>query len=122
MAFYDANLRSLKLAAEGGDADVSYIVKRLTSDAAELFGVDGGHIDVGAKADIILIDPNELANYDGEANVKRIYREEFNNEQLVNRSDGVVNLVVIGGKVAWEVNQPSSDLGRSPMGQVLLAV
>jgi N-acyl-D-aspartate/D-glutamate deacylase len=122
MAFYDANLRSLKLAAEGGEADVSYIVKRLTLDAAELFGVDGGHIDVGAKADIILIDPIALANYDGEANVKRIYREEFNNEQLVNRSDGVVNLVVIGGKVAWEVNQPSSDLGSSPMGQVLLAV
>lgn len=42
MAFYDVNLRSLQLAAEGGDKDVAYMVKRLTKDAADVFGVAGG--------------------------------------------------------------------------------
>jgi len=87
MAFYDCNLRALKLAQEGGDKDVSYMVRRLTRDVSEIFGVKAGSIEVGAKADITIIDPKALENYDGEANVERIYREEFEHEQLVNRSD-----------------------------------
>ncbi|GAA5315490.1 MAG: amidohydrolase family protein [Candidatus Pelagadaptatus aseana] len=121
MAFYDVNLRSLKLAAEGGDQDVSYMVKRLTKDAANLFNVEGGSINVGDKADLILIDPEQLASYDGEANVARVHREEYNHHQLVNRSEGVVPLVMVSGKVAWEDNDFSSDLGKTPMGQLLRA-
>ncbi|MDA9094774.1 amidohydrolase family protein [Porticoccaceae bacterium] len=122
MAFYDVNLRSLKLAATGGDADVSYMVKRLTKDAAEVFGVDGGSIYEGDIADLILVDPEKLAAYDGEEHVKRIHREEFQTEQLVNRSDGVVNLVMIGGHTAWENNDFSSHLGKTPMGRLLRSV
>ena len=122
MAFYDVNLRSLKLAATGGDADVSYMVKRLTKDAAEVFGVDGGSIYEGDIADLILVDPEKLAAYDGEQHVKRIHREEFQTEQLVNRSDGVVNLVMIGGHTAWENNDFNSHLGKTPMGRLLRSV
>ena len=122
MAFYDVNLRSLKLAATGGDADVSYMVKRLTKDAAEVFGVDGGSIYEGDIADLILVDPEKLAAYDGEQHVKRIHREEFQTEQLVNRSDGVVSLVMIGGHTAWENNDFSSHLGQTPMGRLLRSV
>ena len=122
MAFYDVNLRSLQLAAEGGDKDVSYMVKRLTKDAADVFGVAGGTVDEGDVADLILIDPEQLANYDGEGNVQRIHREEFQHEQLVNRSDGVVPFVMIGGHAAWENNEFTSDLGQKPMGRLLRAL
>ena len=122
MAFYDVNLRSLKLAAEGGDGDVSYMVKRLTKDAADVFGVAGGTIHQGDIADLILIDPEQLANYDGENNVQRVHREEFQHEQLVNRSDSVVPLVMIGGHTAWENNNFASDLGQKPMGRLLRAI
>ena len=122
MAFYDVNLRSLQLAAEGGDKDVSYMVKRLTKDAADVFGVAGGTVDEGDVADLILIDPEQLANYDGESNVQRIHREEFQHEQLVNRSDGVVPFVMIGGHAAWENNEFTSDLGQKPMGRLLRAL
>jgi len=122
MAFYDVNLRSLQLAAQGGDKDVSYMVKRLTKDAADVFGVAGGTVDEGDVADLILIDPEQLANYDGEGNVQRIYREEFQHEQLVNRSDGVVPFVMIGGHAAWENNEFTSDLGQKPMGRLLRAL
>ena len=121
MAFYDVNLRSLQLAAQGGDKDVSYMVKRLTKDAADVFGVAGGTVDEGDVADLILIDPEQLANYDGEGNVQRIHREEFQHEQLVNRSDGVVPFVMIGGHVAWENGQFTPDLGQKPMGRLLRA-
>ncbi len=122
MAFYDGNLRSLQLAMQGGDRDVSYLVKRLTVDAAEVFGVDGGTLDIGAMADIILVDPVSLASYDSEANVQRISRHEFGHEQLVNRSDAVVPMVMIAGKVAWQNNEFSKNLGKTKMGQVLRAV
>lgn len=119
MAFYDVNLRSLKLAAQGGDKDVTYMVKRLTQDAAELFGVEGGILDEGAPADVILIDPNKLAQYEGERSAVRITREEIGHEQLVNRSNGVVDLVVIGGKIAWQHDEPAPALGKEKMGRLL---
>jgi len=77
MAFYDVNLRSLKLAADGGEADLNYMVKRLTKDAADVFGVEGGTIYAGDVADLILVDPQALLAYDGEANIQRIYRPEI---------------------------------------------
>ena len=120
MAFYDVNLRCLKIAAQGGDRDVAYMVKRLTRDAADVFGVTGGTINVGDQADLILVDPQQLAQYDGEANIQRVYRKEFQHEQLVNRSDGVVPLVLINGKVAWENNHFSRSFGKKKLGDVVL--
>jgi hypothetical protein len=72
-------------------------------------------------ADLILVDPQQLANYDGEANVIRQYRAEYGNDQLVNRSDGVVPLVMIGGNIAWENDDFSGELGEKPMGRLLKA-
>ena len=122
MAFYDVNLRSLKLASEGGDKDVSYMVKRLTKDAADVFGVDRGTIYEGDVADIILVDPKALSAYDGEKNIQRIYRDEFQHQQLVNRSDDVVPLVVIGGNIAWENNEFHAELGQRRFGDLLKPV
>jgi len=122
MAFYDVNLRCLKLAAEGGEQDLNYMVKRLTVDPAKVFGVDRGTIYKGDVADLILIDPKALADYDGEGNVKRVHREEFENDQLVNRSDGVVSLVLINGQLAWENGDFTAPLGKVKMGELLRPV
>ncbi len=119
MAFYDVNLRSLKLAYEGGEADVAYMVKRLTKDAADVFGVGRGTIYEGDVADLILVDPTVLSAYDGEANIERIYREEFQHQQLVNRSDDVVPLVLIGGRVVWQDNRFTDQLGNVRLGDLL---
>jgi len=119
MAFYDVNLRSLRLAAEGGEQDANYMVKRLTKDAAELFGVDRGSIYEGDVADLILVDPKQLAKYDGESNVERIFREEYQHPQLVNRSDDVVPLVLIKGKIAWQQNSFADSLGQERFGDLL---
>ena len=120
MAFYDGNLRSLKLASETDDErDVAYMVKRLTKDAADVFGVSGGTVYTNDVADLILVDPGVLQGYDGEQNVRRVFREEYQHEQLVNRSDDVVPLVMIGGKIAWENKCFSEDLGQKAYGRLL---
>ncbi|MEM9460122.1 MAG: amidohydrolase family protein [Myxococcota bacterium] len=119
MAFYDVNLRALKIAREGGDRDVGTMVRRLTRQPAELFGVDAGSLEVGGQADVVLVDPDALAAYDGEANVQRIHRAEFEHTQLVNRSDGVVRAVFIAGVSAWENGRPSEALGRTKLGRRL---
>ena len=121
MAFYDCNLRALQLAKEGGDKDVAYMVRRLTRDASEIFGIKAGTLETGADADITIIDPKTLECYDGEANVERIYREEFEHEQLVNRSDDVVVATIIGGKIAWKNNDFTKKLNKEKFGRVLTA-
>ena len=121
MAFYDCNLRALKLAQQGGNKDVSYMVKRLTRDVSEIFGVQAGSINIGNHADITIVNPAKLAKYDGEANVQRIYREEFEHEQLVNRSDDVVTATIIGGNIAWEKDSFSNHLNQKKYGRVLKA-
>lgn len=119
MAFYDVNLRSLKLAAEGGETDLAFMVKRLTKDPADVFNVNRGTIYEGDAADLILIDPEALQAYEGESNVQRIYREEYEHEQLVNRSDGVVDLVLIAGNVASVQGDFTDELGKKRMGSLL---
>lgn len=121
MAFYDCNLRALRLAQEGGDKDVSYMVKRLTRDVSEIFGIKAGTLELGASADVTIIDPKALACYDGQANVERIYREEFEHDQLVNRSDNVVSATIIGGKIAWKNNGFSKKLNHDAFGRVMTA-
>jgi len=119
MAFYDVNLRGLKLAQEGGEGDVAFLVNRLTKVPADFFGVDAGTLEVNRQADVIVIDPEVLSGYDGEAHVKTIFREEFQNNQLVNRSDGVVSHVMVNGKLAWADGDFTKDLGKKKMGDVL---
>ena len=60
--------------------------------------MDAGRLDVGAQADLVLIDPEALRAYDTDANRRMVYREIFEHEQLVNRSDGVVTAVFIAGR------------------------
>jgi N-acyl-D-aspartate/D-glutamate deacylase len=117
MAFYDANLRALQIAQR--QDKMAYTVMRLTREPAEFFGLDTGTIEVGDQADITLIDPEALASYRSESNVKSIHRDVFDHDQLVNRSDGVVPMVVIGGEVVWENEAFTEVLGTKKLGRAL---
>lgn len=121
MAFYDVNLRALQIVQEDGEEAVARMVHRLTREPAELFGLDAGRLEEGARADLVLLDPVALAAWDRHDSVIRVHREAFGHEQLVNRSDGVVSLAVVGGKVAWEADGPAPGLGVERMGRLLRA-
>lgn len=122
IAFYDVNLRALKIAMEErGEDGVAYMVKRLTRDAAQLFNIDAGTIEPGAQADVILIDPKALAEYDSEASTRRVRRDVLDNDQLVNRSDGVVTHVYIRGQLVWNGRGFTKAFGKKRLGRLLRA-
>ena len=123
LAFYDVNLRALKAADETRGIDgVAFMVKRLTHDAAAVFGVDAGRLDPGAQADFILINPAALRQHDGEKHTVRIHRALFDHEQLVNRSDGVVASVNIAGVEVWSGNDFTDQFEQEKLGNVLRAI
>lgn len=119
MAFYDGNLRGLKLAQHEGLMTVARHVSRLTREPAEFFGLDAGTLQVGVQADIVLIDPLSLSRYNSEEHTSLRYRDVFAHEQMVNRSKGVVRGVWIAGKRAWDGEDFDASLGVVPMGRPL---
>ncbi|HWU69544.1 MAG TPA: N-acyl-D-glutamate deacylase [Stenotrophobium sp.] len=119
MAFYDGNLRTLKFAQEDGLDKVALAVHRLTQEPAEFFAIDAGTIRVGARADLVQVDPEALRRYEPEACIQYIYRDAFEHHQLVNRPDGVVARTLINGRIAWEDGRYTALFGRESLGRVL---
>jgi len=121
LAFFDGNLLTLQIAARESLEMVAKAVRRLTREPAEFFGVDAGKLDVGAQADLVLIDPEALSAYDTDANRRMVYRDIFEHEQLVNRSDGVVAAVYIAGEQVWDGVDVLPVLGQRRLGRALRA-
>ena len=121
MAFFDANLGALKRAQQRDLQTVARVVQRLTSEPAEFFGLDVGSLEIGAQADIALIDPQALAQYECDPNRHFEYREIFDHRQMVNRSDGVVERVLINGNTVWQGTDFTADYGAAPLGRALRA-
>ena len=92
------------------------MLKRLTREPAEFFGLDVGGLDVGDRADLVLFDPQRLAAYDGEASVQYTYRESFDCHQLVNRAEGHVKGVFVGGEQIWSHKKGINAVGHTAFG------
>lgn len=121
MAYFDCNLRALNIAANDSEALFAHMVKRLTREPAAFFGLDAGSIDIGSRADITLLNPATLRQYDGEANVQFVHRETFGCSQLVNRSEGVVSGVYVRGTEVWDGRGFTSAHGSARLGGALRA-
>lgn len=121
MAFFDSNLMSLKLAQADSLETVARMVQRLTQEPAAFFGLDVGSLDIGAQADILVIDPEALAAHDCDSNREFVYRELFQHKQMINRSEGVVDKVMINGEWVWENGDFTATLGSRPVGRALRA-
>ena len=122
MAFFDSNLMSLKLAKELGEDVVAKVVKRLTKDPADTFGLDAGSLAIGARADMVLINPEALDGWEPDQTRELVYRDIFEHEQMVNRPVGIVDSVYISGELAWDGESGAGEaLGTKPLGQYLLS-
>lgn len=119
MAFYDCNLRTLKLASEVSEKELARAVRRLTREPAEFFGLDAGTLDIGQQADLVIIDPERLASYTPEECTEYVYRPDFSHHQMVNRVPGVVSRVLVAGKMAWENGDFTPEVGGERFGRVL---
>ena len=119
LAFFDGNLLTLQIAQKTSIEKVSVAVRRLTREPADFFGINVGNIEIGAQADITIIDPDELRKYNSVANRRMVYRDVLGAEQLVNRSDNVVSHVFIAGTEVWRENEALEPLGKKRLGRQL---
>ena len=122
MAFFDGNLRALRLAMDDSEELVAHMTKRLTSEPAEFFGLPPVGVGVGQSADFLLVDPQELACYEGESTIRYEYRDLFGCHQLVNRSEGLVAGVFKRGQEIWNGSGFTDLSGREKLGGALRAL
>jgi N-acyl-D-aspartate/D-glutamate deacylase len=121
MAFYDGNLRGIQIAARRGMSFLSWHINRLTAEPARFWGIDAGTLDVGAVADVVLIDPEALSGWNPDDTIDVVYREAFDNHQMVNRPEGIVTHTVLNGRVVWADGEIAPEVGKLPIGRTLLA-
>lgn len=121
MAFYNFPLRVLRYVQashENGNPLMSYekAVWRLTKENADFFNLDAGHLAEGKRADITIIDPENLSDAVHEYHTRPFLHGV---DRLVNRNDDVVDLVMINGKIAWANGQYTEAYGKERFGQFL---
>lgn len=116
MAFYSFPLRMLRFVRDRARAgkpimSIEKAVFRLTGEIADWLGVDAGHLRVGDRADLVVIDPEALDERLDKYHEAKM--EGFGDlSRMVNRSDGVVQTVMVNGRVAFENGAIASDIGH----------
>ncbi len=123
MAFYNMGLRLLKHVR---DAEVAgtpfmtteYAVHRLTGELAEWYGLDAGHLRIGDRADIAIIDPARL-----DATLEEYSESPVDQygglSRMVNRNDATVRAVLVAGQPVFRDGVPTPALGRERIGRFL---
>jgi len=125
MAFYNFGLQMLKLVHDAEQRRQPFMsaekaVWRLTGELADWFGVDAGHLRVGDRADVAIIEPAGLD--DSLAAYAEAPMEGFPGvRRLVNRNEAAVTAVLINGAVVYRDGAFSDDVGERRFGQFLRA-
>lgn len=114
MAFYNFGLCMLQLALQDQPAMTPQkAVWRLTGEIADWYGLHAGKLEVGAQADIVVLDPQTLKASALDAYAEAPFEELGGMQRVVNRNDGIVKATVINGNLAFENDVPALDLGRT---------
>ncbi|MFI6047418.1 amidohydrolase family protein [Nocardia sp. NPDC051321] len=123
MAFYNFGLRFLRRVRDAEQAGAPFIsleraVHRLTGELADWYGIDAGHLREGDRADLVIIDPAHLdASLDAYA--ESTVAQYDNLSRMVNRNDGAVSAVFIGGKYVFGDGTAAPILGTGRTGRFL---
>jgi N-acyl-D-aspartate/D-glutamate deacylase len=123
MAFYNFGLRLLRHVREAEAAgrpfmSVEHAVHRLTGELADWYGLDAGHLRVGSRADVLVVDPERLdASLEEYAEAPVVQYGGLS--RMVNRNDATVSLVLVGGQAVWRSGSPTPLLGRERTGRFL---
>jgi N-acyl-D-aspartate/D-glutamate deacylase len=125
MAFYNMGLRLLRHvhnAQNSGNPfmSVEQAVHRLTGELADWYRIDAGHLRIGDRADIVIVDP---AHLDSSLDA---YAEEpvecyGGLSRMVNRNDDTVSAVLVGGRAVFLDGKPTGTLGQRRTGRFLRA-
>lgn len=117
MAFYNYGLRMLKRVRDAQLAGRPFLttehaVHRLTGEVADWFGVDGGTLREGERADFVVIDPRALDD-----SVDSYHEEKVpfygDLSRMVNRNDKTVVVTAVAGQVVFREGQFREGYGKT---------
>ncbi|GAA1630528.1 N-acyl-D-amino-acid deacylase family protein [Nocardia ninae] len=123
MAFYNFGLRFLRRVHDAERAGTPFLsleraVHRLTGELADWYGIDAGHLRPGERADLVIIDPAHLDD-SLDAYAESPVAQYDNLSRMVNRNDGAVSAVFIGGKYVFGDGTAAPILGTDRTGRFL---
>jgi len=119
LGYYDGALSLLKQAVATGFIPVEQAVARVTGEAARWFRLDAGVLREGAKADFVLINPEQLhAPISEQVEISDAVLDGA--LRMVKRgSESVIEAVYIRGQQVVRRGEISLALGREKLGDVL---
>ncbi len=125
MAFYNFGLRLLRHVHDAERSGTPFMpieqaVHRLTGELADWYDIDAGHLRIGDRADVVVLDPDHLDS-ELDAYAEAPVAQYANMPRMVNRNDAAVNLVLIGGRTVVHEGVPSEVLGMQRTGIFLRA-
>ncbi|MFJ1457621.1 amidohydrolase family protein [Nocardia sp. N2S4-5] len=125
MAFYNFGLRLLRRVRDAQGSARPFLtleraVHRLTGELADWYGLDAGHLRVGDRADVVVVDPRHLDD-SLDAYAEQTVPYYGNLSRMVNRNDAAVSAVFVGGTYVFGDGQPGAALGNRRTGRFLPA-
>ena len=105
IAQYNFPLRLLKYVRDADEAGLPFMsvaegVNAVTADLADWFGLRAGHLRVGARADVVIVNPEGLTDELDEVSWAPLEGTSLN--RLVKRNDEAVTATIINGRVAYD--------------------
>lgn len=99
---------------------IEQAVHRLTGELADWYRLDAGHLRIGDRADVVVIDPERLDDS------LDAYRENPVDHygglsRMVNRNDETVNAVLVGGRAVFLDGELTDLVGTRRTGRFLRA-
>lgn len=125
MAFYNFGLRFLRRVRDAQQAGrpfmtIEHAVHRVTGELADWYDLDAGHLRVGDRADVLVLDPERLDESLEEYAENPV--PEYNGlSRMVNRNDATVTAVLVNGRYVFGSGRKAAALGTERTGRFLRA-
>ncbi|EHB47701.1 Amidohydrolase 3 [Mycolicibacterium rhodesiae JS60] len=123
MAFYNYGLRLLRHVRDADRSgrpfmSVEQAVHRMTGELADWYQIDAGHLRVGDRADLVIVNPSQLDSRLDDYAESPV--EQYGGlPRMVNRNDDAVELVLVGGRAVVRNGEPTDVLGARRTGSFL---
>lgn len=125
MAFYNMGLRLLRHVRDAEQAGTPFMsieqaVHRLTGELADWYRIDAGHLRIGDRADVVIVDPEHLDD-SLDAYAEETVDQYGGLSRMVNRNDDTVTAVLVGGRTVFADGALTDLVGQQRTGQFLRA-
>lgn len=125
MAFYNMGLRLLRHVRDAERAGTPFMsieqaVHRLTGELADWYRIDAGHLRIGDRADVVVIDPERLDD-SLDAYAEETVDHYGGLSRMVNRNDDTVTAVLVGGRTVFADGRLTDLVGKQRTGRFLRA-